>query len=415
MMKYVKFQFVYITVFCISLSVKAQEKCFYFKYEYSYGDNEGKQFAQDYNKGPFTKEECAAAIAAIKTGRRQLENAIPYKSWTEKKIISPCTCGSITPHPKPVKPAKTSSQKQNSDTQNSKPRPFLNSNETAVVKSMSDALYQSQQSVIDEKNGMNDQNAKKFQGERPSSPEAYSLSSLNGSSSSYVRNTNKDNIQNEVFEFDLDNDGVLDTRRITKAGEAPIYEKIENGRPSSVENINLDEFGSIASTLSELAESLGNDTYSSLGKGGDAISNLNDLKKLKNFYDNPTNNKSALDATTTIGSRLASALSKMSGMMFDKFTAPIPDLQNDVMSSSLESASSLLRNGTYDDIAVWRSVGNYFGNGIGMGNIGDRAKDFTNEGDKSWGQLKTEYGFYEGTKKAVLYYLLNDLRENSMQ
>jgi hypothetical protein len=397
---------------CFGQENTGEKKCYYFKIALSGKDRFGWTQGHFISKSGMTASECQTEFS--KATPERYSNDM-YK-WEKVEVIKPCKCTEVD---KPAKSKSNPSSKPSSKGTNlppvSKSGPKLKPNDAAIMNSMSNTLYNNHQSAIDEKNRRNEQNSNRFEGGRPSSQEAFNLPTLKGSSSSDAKTQQTTDNQNEVMEFDSDDDGIIDTRRISVSGKPPVYEKLESQRPSAAENYYLDEFdGSSISSFADIAESLGSDTYSSLGIVGDALSDLSDIKKLKNFYDHPKNSEAAIDVTTALGSRMASALSRMSGMMFDKFAAPIPVLFNDVTSSSLEQGISLLQNGTYDEKEVWRSLGNYYGNGIGMGNIGDRAIGFTNEGDKSWDQLKSEYGFFDGTKKAVWYYLLNDLNEKKV-
>lgn len=408
MKKYLGITFIFCAYICFAQEESTEKKCYSLigSWQGEYG-NSG--YIIHHNK---TKSECEELRSKYKPHKNGVYGYITYtfeKSCEcERKLKS-----------KPATPISSNNINTKSSTSSStspKPRPGLNTNDAAIMSSMFDALYKSSQSAIDEKNRKNEQNANKFKGGRPSSEQTYNLETLHINSSSDIKPLANQNNQNEVIEFDSDDDGIIDTRRTTKPGETPVYEKIDNERPSAIEYYNNDELISYASTLAEVAESLGNDTYTNgLGNAAEKLTDLSDIQKLKYFYDHPDNNKAAIDATNIFGSKIATALSKMSGMFYDRFTAPIPNLQKDVMNSSLEQACSLLTEGTYDEKEVWRALGNYFGNGTGMGNVGDRAIDFTKEGNKSWGQLKSEYGFFEGTKKAVVYYLLNDLKTNSIQ
>lgn len=428
-----KIIFILILTFSVKSSLAQNElneqKCYWYKTEYSYESPEwGIQHNYDVPHGPYTIHECLRQVMAVKTGKRMINSIV--KIWDETKVTMHCTCEEDNKSSSHKNSGKNTESKKNktpsSSSSSQQPRKTLTPAQAYPINTFTDAVENKKDNLLQQNNSQNEKDANKFEGGRPSSEKAYNLPELYGSSD---KNTKKEETNNaKVIEFDSDDDGVVDTRVTTKPGEAPVYEKISNERPTAAENYDLTELkngsklykandnnfdASAISNLSEIAESLGNNSYNLAGKASDAFTDLNDLKSLKDFYDNPKNEENTIEAMNIVGSRMASALSKMSGLMYDKFTAPIPALQNSVMNSSLEQASSLLENGTYDEREVWRSVGNYFGNTIGMGNVGDKAKDFTTEGDKSWGQLKSQYGFVEGTKKSIWYYLLNDLKNKS--
>lgn len=179
---------------------------------------------------------------------------------------------------------------------------------------------------------------------------------------------------------------------------------------------NLETAESVLGTASDVEEMRGNEEASEHFET--AASLANNLKMALNVagaIKNPDDLNARMEVIEDVLNNTAEYAGKASGSAFNSLAPPV-NLWSNVYEKSLGRLQSMIGGGEpTNEGEVWAPIADWFGNSVGAGNVGHRAMDYQSEGQESWNHLKRNYGWIEGTKRKVWYWLLDDLKKGQQQ
>lgn len=261
--------------------------------------------------------------------------------------------------------------------------------------------------------------------------------------------------------MDTNNDGVPDERADIDPDGDRHYSSIQQGEPSiepttsllesstsSTRPTHLDEKTgtSVASQLDEVSDFLKDADFavsilqnleefqdalrtpdkeprppsSTLNAIGEAVEKLENAvslaataSRIVEAIHDPENDEKRLDVVKDLYNRGAE-LTGVAGASFGHYGSGIIDVHKDVYSSAVEQAASMLDpDKGYDPATALAPVApiiDWLGKPMGIDKMGTRTIDYEHEKHLSWRDLRQQYGWIEGTKRAVWYHLIHDLR-----
>ncbi len=213
--------------------------------------------------------------------------------------------------------------------------------------------------------------------------------------------TNQSNNET-VLDIDTDGDGKPDMQSITVPGKAPVYREIPVNKKN--EPTELD-YSKPFSRIADIAKSLSMESAEDLNKFKYGAKGLYAAERLVSFIQNPNED----DNFSKMYSALVSVIPiKPVGFMYSRGANEIPKTFMATTAAALEQVSSVLDGKDPDESKIWEPIVNYLGSGLKIDNLGGRITDFKTQGDIPWSELTNQYGWIEGTKRAMLNYLLDD-------
>jgi len=139
---------------------------------------------------------------------------------------------------------------------------------------------------------------------------------------------------------------------------------------------------------------------------------LTTASRIRDVIENPESTERRFDLAKDLYNRGVNAVGGVAGAAVKQYASDVPNLISDVNNAALQHLGSTMDpNSNYNPDMVSAPVIDWIAKPMKIDKPGTRALDYHREGQLEWKDLRSQYGWLEGTKRAVWYYLLDDLRK----
>lgn len=139
---------------------------------------------------------------------------------------------------------------------------------------------------------------------------------------------------------------------------------------------------------------------------------LTTASRIRDVIENPESTERRFDLAKDLYNRGVNAVGGVAGAAVKQYASDVPNLISDVNNAALRHLGSTMDpNSNYNPDMVAAPVINWIAKPMRIDKPGTRALDYQREGQLNWGELRQQYGWIEGTKRAVWYHLIDDLRK----